>query len=1073
MLTTKRAILPERLWKLAGALAILAGLATLVDCQGISVGSPSNQEQKNTASTLFFSSQSLAFGAVSAGSGKTMTVTATNNGASAVTISSAAISTNQFSLLAPSLPATIAAGQSTTVSVRFAPNVAGTFSATLSVASNASDSSMSISLTGTGTATPIGQLGVNPTSASFGNVNVGATQTQSVTLTNSGTANVALSGASLSGTGFQLRGIATPFTLSPNQSTSFTIAFAPQSSGSVSGMVTLTSDASNPTLEIALSGTGVASGALSANPTSLSFGNVTVGSSQSLTETVSNSGGTNVTISQVGISGSGFSLSGITAPVTLAAGQSATFNVTFTPTATGSATGSVTITSNASNPTLTLGLSGTGVAPGTLGSNPTSLSFGNVTVGSSESLTETLSNSSGTNVTISQVGISGNGFSLSGITTPLTLAAGQSTEFSVSFKPASSGNASGTLTISSNASDANLTVPINGTGITPGALTSNPASLSFGSVIVDGNQVLDETITNTGGTSVTISQVGMTGGGFTVSGIAAPLTLTSGQSTTFTVTFAPTSAGEVSGNLSISSNASNPTLTISLLGTGTAPGTLGSSPSSLSFGSVTVGSNQSLSVKLTNNGGSSVTISQTGATGTGFSVSGISVPVTLAAGQSVSFNVIFTPTSSGSSSGTLTITSTASNTSLTVPLTGTGITPGALAANPTSLSFGNVTVGSNQSVSETVTNTGGTGATISQVAIGGSGFSLSGITTPVTLGAGQSASFSVAFTPTAAGSAAGSITVSSNASNPTLTIGLSGSGITAGTLAANPTSLSFGNVTVGSNQSVSETVTNTGGTGATISQVAISGSGFSLSGITAPVTLGAGQSASFSVTFTPTAAGSATGSITVSSNASNPTLTIGLSGSGVAAVGQLAVSPTTLAIGSVVVGTSGSASGSLTASGGSVTVTSASANNSTFSLGGLSLPVTIPDGQSASFSVTFTPQTTGAATATLTFSSNAQPSTTTETLTGTGTVAPTYSVDLSWTASTSPDISGYNIYRAVYTTSCGAFAKVNPSLNASTSYTDNGVVDGTNYCYTTTAVNESSQESSYSNIVSDIQIPAP
>jgi Abnormal spindle-like microcephaly-assoc'd, ASPM-SPD-2-Hydin len=255
-------------------------------------------------------------------------------------------------------------------------------------------------------------------------------------------------------------------------------------------------------------------------------------------------------------------------------------------------------------------------------------------------------------------------------------------------------------------------------------------------------------------------------------------------------------------------------------------------------------------------------------------------------------------------------------------------------------------------------------------------------------------------------------------------------------------------------------VSNTGGTSVAISQVGISGNGFSLSGITAPVTLATGQSTTFSATFTPTAAGSATGSITISSNASNPTLTISLSGTGVAAVGQLAVSPTTLAIGSVVVGTSGSASGILTASGASVTVTSASANNSAFSLGGLSLPVTIPAGQSASFSVTFSPQTTGTATATLTFSSNAQPSTTTETLTGTGTAAPTYSVDLSWTASTSPDISGYNIYRAVYTTSCGTFAKIKPSLNASTSYTDNVVADGTNYCYTTTAVNASNQESS-------------
>ncbi|MGO9086687.1 MAG: choice-of-anchor D domain-containing protein, partial [Terriglobales bacterium] len=324
-----------------------------------------------------------------------------------------------------------------------------------------------------------------------------------------------------------------------------------------------------------------------------------------------------------------------------------------------------------------------------------------------------------------------------------------------------------------------------------------------------------------------------------------------------------------------------------------------------------------------------------------------------------------------------------------------------------------------------------------------------------------------------AGSASGNVTVTSNASNPTLTIPLSGTGLAPGALGANPASLSFGSVTVGNKQSLSETVTNTGGTSVTISQVAASGTGFSLSGITTPVTLTAGQSAGFTVTFTPTAAGSASGDVTVTSNASNPTLTIPLSGTGVTAPGQLTVTPTTLPLGSVVVGTSGTASGSLTASGTSVTVTAASSNNSVFSVGGLSLPVTIPAGQSAPFTVTFSPVVTGAASGTLTFTSNAQPSTTTEALTGTGTPEPTYTVNLSWTASTSPNISGYNIYRAVYTSSCGSFSKINPALNTSTLYTDSVVSDGTYYCYATTAVNSSDEESGYSNIVSNVQIPAP
>jgi len=188
--------------------------------------------------------------------------------------------------------------------------------------------------------------------------------------------------------------------------------------------------------------------------------------------------------------------------------------------------------------------------------------------------------------------------------------------------------------------------------------------------------------------------------------------------------------------------------------------------------------------------------------------------------------------------------------------------------------------------------------------------------------------------------------------------------------------------------------------------------------------------------------------------------------------GQLGVTPNTLSVGNVSAGSSGTASGNLTASGATVTVTAASTNNSRFSIGGLSLPVTIPAGQSVPFTVTFSPQTTGAASATLTFASNAQPSTTAEGLTGTGTAGSTHTVDLSWNPSTSSNISGYNVYRAVYVNSCGSFSKINSVLNTGTLYTDSAPTDGTSYCYAATAVNSSHEESGYSNIASNVQIPA-
>jgi hypothetical protein len=818
---------------------------------------------------------------------------------------------------------------------------------------------------------------------------------------------------------------------------------------------------------------GQQNGSLGFGSSALNFGNVAAGTSKTLTITATNSETQSVQINSAAVTSKYFTLVGPSLPVTVAAGQSATLSIMFTPNAAGSFNGTLSIASDASNSSISLAVSGTGTQAGELGLSGATGAFGGVALGGVASQTVTLTNNGAANVDISAATVSGTGFQISGISTPLTLTPAQSTTFNLSFQPVAAGSVVGTLTVVSDASNPTLTMPLSGLGVAAGSLGANPTYLAFGAVQVGSTETFSEIVTNATGSSATITQVGVSGAGFSLSGISAPLTLAAGQSANFTVSFAPASVGAVSGYVTITSTAPIPTLSISMDGQGAANGALTASPSSQSFGSVQVGTKQTLSQTLTNTGSSSVTLSQVGASGSGFSVSGISVPVTLTAGQSTTFNISFDPASAGNASGNVAITSDATNPTLNIPLSGTGAAAGALGSNPTSLDFGTVQLGNKQTLSETVTNNGGSSITISQATASGTGFSLSGISPPVTLTTGQSATFSVSFTPTTAGAASGNVTITSTASNPTLNIPLSGTGATAGALGSNPTSLDFGTVQLGNKQTLSETVTNNGGSSVTISQATASGTGFSLSGISAPVTLTAGQSATFSVSFTPTTAGAASGSVTITSNASNPTLTIPLSGTGTSAVGQLSVTPTTLAIGSVVVGTSGSGQGSLTATNANVTVTGAGSSTSTFSLSGLSLPVTIPAGRSVSFTVTFSPQTTGSASATLTFTSNAQPSTTAETVTGSGTAAPAYSVNLSWNASDSPNISGYNIYRAVFSGSCGSYSKINPSLNAATSYTDSVVADGTDYCYATTAVNSSNEESGYSNIVSDVQIPAP
>jgi Abnormal spindle-like microcephaly-assoc'd, ASPM-SPD-2-Hydin len=299
--------------------------------------------------------------------------------------------------------------------------------------------------------------------------------------------------------------------------------------------------------------------------------------------------------------------------------------------------------------------------------------------------------------------------------------------------------------------------------------------------------------------------------------------------------------------------------------------------------------------------------------------------------------------------------------------------------------------------------------------------------------------------------------------------------VTAGILTANPTTISFGSVTVGQTSPILlTTLTNTGNAPLTISSNPMSAGdfGWGEKGTCNYNTLAPGSSCTMSAKFTPTATGTRTGAITISSTASNSNVTIPLSGIGTTAtVGTLSVSPATLGMGNVIVGQSGTASGTVTASGASVTVTAASSSNSVFSLGGLSLPVTIPAGKSVPFTITFSPMVSGTANAMLTLTSNANPATTTEGLTGAGTAAATHSVALSWNASTSSGIVGYNVYRAPYTTSCGAYAKLNPALSTGTLYTDSTVANGNNYCYATTAVDSSSRESGYSNVVSNVRVP--
>jgi hypothetical protein len=170
---------------------------------------------------------------------------------------------------------------------------------------------------------------------------------------------VTISSASVAGAGFGTSGLTLPLSIGAGQISTFNVVFAPTSAGNVTGTVSLASDAPNSPLVISASGTAIASTPLlSASTSSLDFGSVLVGSSGSQSVTLTNAGNANLTISNVVVTGIGFSASGAGANTVLAPGQTAVLSVTFAPTATGSATGSIAIGSTAGNLSITLAGSG-------------------------------------------------------------------------------------------------------------------------------------------------------------------------------------------------------------------------------------------------------------------------------------------------------------------------------------------------------------------------------------------------------------------------------------------------------------------------------------------------------------------------------------------------------------------------------------------------------------------------------------------------------------------------------------------------------------------------------------------
>ena len=413
--------------------------------------------------------------------------------------------------------------------------------------------------------------------------------------------------------------------------------------------------------------------------TSVSFGNVTVGRAASQTVSVVNSGNLALNITKVAVSNTQFAVSGITTPAALGVGQTISFTVAVNAGAAGTVTGTLTVTGDSGSSPAAATLTAAAVAAGQpqLSVGQSAIDFGSVAVGSKGTANLVLTNAGNANLTVSSITVAGTGFTISGIGATQTISAGQSAQGTVTFTPVAAGSASGSVTIVSNdPTNPTLRLSLSGTGslASKPSLSVTPSSASFGNVTVGVPSTQAFQLKNSGTGTLSITQVDVTGSGFRSSSLSMPISLGTGQASSFNVEFAPSTAGAVTGSVSIVSDASTSPVAIALTGTGVAvTRTLSFNPTSLTFGSVNTGSSASLPVTVTNPGNGSVQISGITESGAGFALSGAGTPVTLNPNQSLTFNVSFNPSAAGAENASVTVTSNASGSPVTISLSGTGV----------------------------------------------------------------------------------------------------------------------------------------------------------------------------------------------------------------------------------------------------------------------------------------------------------------------------------------------------------------------------------------------------------------
>jgi hypothetical protein len=293
----------------------------------------------------------------------TLTVTATKD----LTVTAVAAA-SPFAATPPSLPYYLPSGSSVAIPVSFTPGAAGAASGTVTVTTNVG----TVSFSATGKGTKPG-LGASPPNLVFNDQPAGLARTQNIQVTNTGTSAETITGTSTPAAPFTVTGLpALGAQIPPGGSFIASVTYAPTGTGTDSSSISVTSgsDASR-TLTIPLNGTAiVGQGHLQISPWPLDFGTVALGSTNTKTFSVTNTGNLPVTVTKAKAPNSDFtSASPLPEGQVIGPDQTYVQTVTYAPTANGAASASYEITSDDGQGARYVPISGSAV--GTLPAVPT------------------------------------------------------------------------------------------------------------------------------------------------------------------------------------------------------------------------------------------------------------------------------------------------------------------------------------------------------------------------------------------------------------------------------------------------------------------------------------------------------------------------------------------------------------------------------------------------------------------------------------------------------------------------------------------------------------------------------